>query len=80
MMIRRVHYDQSAFTYMYDYKDHLGNVRLSFKEASGAAYPDQEDHYYPFGLTMPGLHYTNINNKFTYNGKEFEDDHNLNWL
>ncbi len=28
---------------------------------------------------MPGLHYTTKNNKFTYNGKEFEDDHNLNW-
>ncbi len=41
----------------------------------------QEDHYYPFGMKMAGLsHVTGSpETKYTYSGKELEDDFNLNW-
>ena len=37
---------------------------------------------YPFGVKMPGLSYIANGadgNKFTYNGKELEDEFGLNW-
>ena len=39
----------------------------------------QEDHYYPFGLTLGGLGKTG-NNPFKYNGKEEQDELNLGWV
>lgn len=38
----------------------------------------QEDHYYPFGLTMRGLGKQG-NNPWKYNGKEFQEDLDLGW-
>ena len=44
-------YDYQNKEYIYQYKDHLGNVRLSFKQGSSLSVEvvDQND-YYPFGL------------------------------
>jgi RHS repeat-associated protein len=42
----------------------------------------QEDSYDPFGMTQEALHderYATVANKHLYNGKEYQDDHNLNW-
>ncbi|MGH7599242.1 MAG: DUF6443 domain-containing protein, partial [bacterium] len=73
-----------ALRYEYDLKDHLENVRVSFTKGANATTPEilQEDHYYPFGMKMAGLNRVAPNhkeNKFTYNGKELEDEHSLNW-
>ncbi|UUC44157.1 DUF6443 domain-containing protein [Flavobacterium cerinum] len=40
------------FNYVYNYKDHLGNVRLSWtwEDKSGSLRIIDENHYYPFGL------------------------------
>jgi RHS repeat-associated protein len=40
-----------AFSYVYQYKDHLGNIRVSFTKSlkSGLAIIKEENHYYPFG-------------------------------
>ncbi len=66
--------------YEYYLTDHLGNVRVSYtKGSNGKALVIQEDHYYPFGMRMNGLHYTDIRlldavaNKYLYNGKELQD-------
>ena len=43
------------FKYVYNYTDHLGNIRLSYSDADGNNTVEQneiieESHYYPFGL------------------------------
>jgi hypothetical protein len=46
--------------YEYNLTDNLGNVRVTFtKDLNGSAKIIQEDHYYPFGLQMSGMHYEN---------------------
>jgi RHS repeat-associated protein len=62
--------------YEYHLTDHLGNVRVTFAaDNMGNAEILQEDHYYPFGLRMSGMHYSNTEllNKFLYNGKELQE-------
>ena len=41
----------------------------------------QEHHYYPFGMTLKGIHKVGQpQHKFTYNGKEKQEEFELNWL
>src|SRR5690606_29577133 len=77
--------------YVYQYKDHLGNIRLSYADCNGDENIDlateilEENNYYPFGLKHQG--YNEIANsyrneaaeKYKYNGKEFQDELDLNW-
>src|SRR5690554_6948959 len=43
---------RQAFSYVYNYTDHLGNIRLSYTKGTGTNPPVilEENHYYPFGL------------------------------
>lgn len=74
------------FSYVYQYKDHLGNVRLSYSDNNNDGSVDsseiiEEKNYYPFGLIHKGYN-ININgvqnNYLTYNGKEFDMSLNMN--
>lgn len=74
------------FSYVYQYKDHLGNVRLSYSDNNSDGSVDnseiiEEKNYYPFGLIHKGYNF-NINgiqnNYLTYNGKEFDMSLNMN--
>jgi RHS repeat-associated protein len=79
--------------YEYALKDHLGNTRLMFSDKNGdglistssaqeTSEVTQENHYYPFGMAMESVWYNTpsvADNKYTYNGKEFNDDFGLNW-
>jgi RHS repeat-associated protein len=69
---------QSGGTMRHEYNltDHLGNVRVTFDETGTAI---EESHYYAFGMRIEGLSTSSPDNKFTYNGKELEDDDGLNW-
>ena len=61
-------------------RDHLGNVRVEFKEdADGEATITQENHYYPFGMRFSGEVFANNDNDFRYNGKELQGDFGLDW-
>ncbi len=64
-----VNNNNGAFEYIYQYKDHLGNIRLSYQDVNGdgeitvSSDPNlteiiDEKNYYPFGLTHKG--YNNI--------------------
>ncbi|WP_299119955.1 DUF6443 domain-containing protein [uncultured Tenacibaculum sp.] len=82
--------DNTGFKYVYQYKDHLGNVRLSYTDSNndGVITPSteiiEESNYYPFGLKHKG--YNNVTSslgnstaqKFKYNGKELEEELGLN--
>lgn len=45
-------YGVSIFNYVYNYTDHLGNIRLGYSKdnATGTVKILEENHYYPFGL------------------------------
>jgi RHS repeat-associated protein len=45
-------YGSSIYNYIYNYTDHLGNIRLSYGKdnTSGLLKIFEENHYYPFGL------------------------------
>ena len=70
----------NVFSYVFNYTDHLGNVRLSYtKDATtGSLKILEENNYYPFGLMHKG--YNNLvstNNpaeKLLFNGKELQDE------
>ncbi len=79
------------FRFEYSYKDHLGNLRLTFSDMDFDNSIDassevlQEVNYYPFGLEhsytlgdLPPL--TSPENQYKYNGKEKQTEFDLNWL
>lgn len=63
----------SPYKYVYQYKDHLGNVRLSYDKTLVIK---EESNFYPFGLKQEGYNTLKIGveNKYKYNGKEFQDE------
>lgn len=42
--------DGDKFNYVYNYTDHLGNIRLSYTKENDELKILEENHYYPFGL------------------------------
>src|SRR5690606_9881628 len=73
-----------GFYYVYNYTDHLGNIRLSYTKNTLAGNPPvivEENNYYPFGLKHQGYNNISPSNKvykYKYNGKEFQDELGLN--
>ncbi|WP_369012979.1 DUF6443 domain-containing protein [Flavobacterium anhuiense] len=69
----------SSYKYVYQYKDHLGNIRLSYDKNLTI---QEETNYYPFGLEHTGynggINSTNTALKYKYNGKELQDELGLN--
>ncbi|MCG2793188.1 MAG: DUF6443 domain-containing protein [Weeksellaceae bacterium] len=78
-------YDYDNFRYIYQYKDHLGNVRLSYVKDpdTGEAVGESSNDYYPFGLNFINIHarqsgHTVYNpsvsfENYKYNGKELQE-------
>ncbi|MDR0228297.1 MAG: RHS repeat-associated core domain-containing protein, partial [Flavobacteriaceae bacterium] len=75
--------------YVYQYKDHLGNVRLSYSDKNGdntiqsSTEIIEETNYYPFGLVHKGYNQKNDalmkDYKYQYNGKEKQEELGLNF-
>ena len=76
----------TGYNYVYQYKDHLGNIRLSYKDISLTSTPRlqlvEENNYYPFGLKHKG--YNNLQNgrdhNFGFGNKEEQDELGLSWI
>ncbi|MDC8006367.1 DUF6443 domain-containing protein [Aureisphaera galaxeae] len=76
-------------SYVYQYKDHLGNIRLSYTDSDGNGVIDptteivEENNYYPFGLEHKGYNNvitsTNPAQNYKYNGKELNEELGLDW-
>ncbi|KZS38233.1 hypothetical protein AWE51_19545 [Aquimarina aggregata] len=76
--------NSNGFDYVYQYVDHLGNIRLSYKDVNGNGSIAQdeiieENNYYPFGLKHKGYneivspHTNGTAQQFKYNGIELEE-------
>ncbi|WP_052752916.1 DUF6443 domain-containing protein [Kordia zhangzhouensis] len=76
-----------GYNYTYQYKDHLGNIRLSYEDLdeNGTIDPlteiKEENHYYPFGLKHKGYNNGIIgrDHQYGYNGKEEQNELSLSW-
>jgi len=70
----------STYKYIYQYKDHLGNIRVSYDKSLVI---QEENNYYPFGLKHMGYNgavvSTNDALKYNYNGKELQDENIGGW-
>ena len=82
-----VYKDGSAYKYVYQYKDHLGNIRLSYEDGNNNGSMDQseiveENNYYPFGLKHKGYNSgtsslgNSVANRWKFGGKELDDSFN----
>ncbi|WP_430968326.1 RHS repeat domain-containing protein [Spongiimicrobium sp. 2-473A-2-J] len=80
----------SNWDYVYQYKDHLGNIRLAYHNSGTASNPTlqirEENNYYPFGLKHKGYNGGQVgrDHKYGFGGKEEQDDavggSSLDWL
>ena len=70
------YYDFVQNRYIYTYKDHLGNIRLSYyKQTDSTAKVLEENNYYPFGLRHTGYYpLTESTYRYKYNGKEVQEN------
>jgi RHS repeat-associated protein len=70
-------YDYEKKQYIYQYKDHLGNMRLSYTQKNGAIVITDNNSYYPFGMNF--LYASNshigysVYENYKYNGKELQE-------
>ncbi|MBW8201968.1 RHS repeat-associated core domain-containing protein, partial [Flagellimonas abyssi] len=70
-----------GYDYVYQYKDHLGNIRLSYVEDdNGDLEIVEENNYYPFGLKHKGYNDipmsplgNSVAQKWKYNGVELDE-------
>ncbi len=75
---------QGGFKYVYQYKDHLGNIRLTYVDNNGTLEIIEENNYYPFGLKhkgyngVIGANNNEVASKFKFNGIELEKAFGLN--
>lgn len=79
-----------GFDYVYQFRDHVDNIRLSYTDADGNGSIDpaneivEENNYYPFGLKIRGYNgnVSSLGNstakKWKYNGVELEESFGLN--
>ncbi len=67
--------------YEYFINDHLGNLRVAFRDSSGIAKISQKQDYDPYGAELQKLSYLKSSWKqsdFKYSGKEFIEETGLN--
>ncbi len=77
--------DGSGWDYIYQYKDHLGNIRLAYSDDNNngsiaSSEIREENNYYPFGLKHKGYNggQSGRDHKFEFQGQEFNEDLDLN--
>ncbi len=83
--------DGGNYSYVYRYKDHLENIRLSYTDANGDGSIDpsneiiKETNYYPFGLSHRGYNGNisslgnSVAKRYMFGGKEFNEELDLDW-
>ena len=80
-----VKHTAGVYSYVFNYSDHLGNVRLCYSDTDkngiiASSEIVEENNYYPFGLKHKGYNDALPNTyKYKYNGKELQDELGLNF-
>jgi RHS repeat-associated protein len=84
-------YENGNFEYVYQYKDHLGNVRLSYADSNNdgsitaSSEIIEESNYYPFGLKHKGYNDVvsangnSVAQGYKFGGMELQSELNLEW-
>ncbi|ATN04841.1 hypothetical protein CRN76_05220 [Chryseobacterium indologenes] len=69
------YFDVVKNKYIYNYTDHLGNVRLSYMNSGSGLEIIEESNYYPFGLKHEGYNILtgNAAYQYKYSGKELQE-------
>ncbi|MDR3023195.1 DUF6443 domain-containing protein [Chryseobacterium sp.] len=72
------YYDFTENKYIYNYTDHLGNVRVSYKNNGTALEVIDANNYYPFGLKhqespIVPVPFAGVPYNYKYNGKELQE-------
>lgn len=82
---------QGGYDYVYRFKDHLGNIRLSYTDANNDGSIDasteiiKETNYYPFGLSHKGYNGNvsslgnSVAKRYMFGGKEYQEELDLDW-
>jgi RHS repeat-associated protein len=68
--------------YVYQYKDHLDNIRLSYKKSGSNTVIVSEKNYYPFGLKHKGYNTgssSHLAEKKGFISAELQEENNINW-
>ncbi|WP_167342236.1 hypothetical protein [Nonlabens sp. SY33080] len=68
--------DQVYYKYFYQYKDHLGNVRLNYAKGPDGLMIKEENNYYPFGVKHKGYNTVIVgrDHNYGYGNKEQQDE------
>ncbi len=77
-----VHKAGNDFKYVYQFRDHVDNIRLSYTDNNGTLEIVEENNFYPFGGKMKGYN-TNVSplgnsvaNRWKFGGMELDDSLN----
>lgn len=74
------YYDFAYNRYVYQYKDQVGNIRLSYYYDGNKIVIDKETNYYPFGMEYWGGNGTYpINRSYSYGFQEQERQEETGW-
>lgn len=74
------YYDFAYNRYVYQYKDQVGNIRLSYYHDGNKTVIDKETNYYPFGMEHWGGNGTYpLNRSYTYGFQEQERQEETGW-
>ncbi|KUJ50904.1 DUF6443 domain-containing protein [Chryseobacterium sp. JAH] len=60
--------------YIYNYTDHLGNIRLSYTKNGSVAAIIEESNFYPYGMKQENTLQTNPAYNYEHSGKEFQKE------
>ena len=90
VMPKDVNNYSAGFDYVYQYRDHLNNIRLSYTDANGDGSVGtseivKESNYYPFGMIQKGYNGNvsslgnSVAKRYMFGGKEYQEEFNINW-
>lgn len=76
----RALFSNGTWQYEFDYKDHLGNTRASFKAENNVLIRTAQTDFDPFGVILKSSQANSFANRFELQGKERDLTFGLNWI